>query len=183
MQCVSWEAGEVTAGISVRGSLSRGFFCLLGDPDTPGPAPRISLHSSNPPRVVAGQVSEAFPFWVRPKEARRFLVLAAPHDKHAEDPRFLIRISTHNPETFGGRGFWRATTGKTNTLAAGIAHYTDVRGRKAVASHGLIILETMQVLRVRSEGSDTHWAVREVDGTVTSTPWEQYQAALYLEKG
>jgi hypothetical protein len=181
MRCVSWEAGDLVAGIPVSGTLSKGFYCALGDPQTAGPAARVPFHQNNPPTLENDRLHSAFPFWVRPKDAKRFLVLAAPHEKHADDARTLLRISTYNPETFGGRGFWRVIDGRTNTIATGLTYYTDVRGRAAIASHGLVLLEAGQVLRVRPEGADTHWAVYDLDGTLRSIPWEQYQAALYLE--
>jgi hypothetical protein len=181
MRCFTWEAGEISDGIRVSGTPERGHYCSLGDPKTPGPAVRIALHKGNPPAFEGELFYEAFPFWVRPRDTPRFLVLAAPHEKHVGDGRCLLRISTHNEETYGGRGFWRATEGRTNTIATGLAHYVCAHGRKAVASHGLVILEPNQVLRVRAEGSDTHWAVRYADGTLQSDPWEQYQASLYME--
>ncbi len=181
MRCITWESGILTPGLRVSGSGDKGHYCLLGDPSTPGPCSRIPFHNTNPPHVVDGRVYEVFPFWVRPKDASNFLVLAQPHEKHLDDDRFLVRISTYNEETFGGRGFWRAVEGSTNTIATGITYYTDSQGRKAVASHGLVILNPGQTLRVRPEGSDTHWAVRWDDGMLHTMPWEQYQAALYME--
>ena len=181
MRCFSWETGELRPGLLISGTTERGLFCALGDPDTPGPATRVPFHQKNPPTVENGRVYEAFPFWVRPKSAKRFLVLAQPHEKHLDDARCLLNISTYNPETFGGRGFWRATEGRTNTLVTGLTYYSDAHEREAIASHGLVILDPTQILRVRPEGSDQHWAVRLVDGTLQSDPWEQYQAVLYLE--
>ena len=181
MRTYNWHNRRLTEGLSIRISSQGNAYVPLGEPKSPGPSHMVTLHRDNPPKIRSNQIRDAFPYWVRPRKGDPFLVLAKPHEHHADDKTVLLRVSTWSPKTFGGRGFWRMTEGETPTLLTGIQYYTDQNGREAIASEGLVTLDPGQTLRIRPEGSDDQWAVTNTGDEVVSEPWDFYRMRLVLE--
>lgn len=174
MQCYSWENGELVPGIDLQsGAL------ILGTQSEHGAPVRVPLHSKNPAQQISGKILETYPFWVNPQNGEPFLTFAQPHEKHQDDSRALLRLTTSSTLNHTVQGFWKGIAGSPKTLLVGIGTNQDQTWREA-----LVILQPDDVIRVRPEGSDDMWAIVHTGEQIRSETWIRHEArGLLLEEG
>jgi hypothetical protein len=175
MRCYAWIDGALQEGIE----LADGTALILGTQSEQGNPVRIPLHKRNPAELTHLRISNSYPFWVNPQSGEPFLTFAQPHEKHENDTKTLLHVSTLSGVNHDIQGFWKGVKGHPKTLLVGIG-----ATQKKSWKEGLVVLEPGDVLRVRPEGSDDMWAVVHTGHSLRSETWIRHEArGLLLEEG
>jgi hypothetical protein len=175
MRCYAWIDGDIQDGIALSGKDA----LILGTQSDLGNPVRIPLHSRNPACLVRGRITDTYPFWVNPQSGEPFLTFAQPHEKHEDDERALLHISTKSSDAHDILGFWKGIEGSPKTLLVGIGSHKLDQWKD-----GLVVLEPGDVLRARPEGADDMWAITYRGGHLFTETWIRHEArALLFEEG